>query len=307
MFTYGVLAQAVQKWSLLLMTPALLSQPISSQPRVPRLEIEAPPELAAARARLNSFDTSRLAGVMRLLEIDEPGPAIHVVLASDTSNLARQAPSSVAGFAVAEESLVVLFPSRSPTYPEDTLEDVLHHEVAHVMIARAAGGKPVPRWFHEGLAMAAERTWGLEDQTRLLQEVTFVTPTDLASLNTLFEQDEGSRTRAYTLSGAFVRDLMQQHGSAAPGRVLAGMAAGASFDAAFTDAMGGTVATEEAAFWERHRFWSRWGPFFTTTTALWMGVTVLALIAFVRRRRKNAELRKRWEEQDSRRSTETDD
>ena len=101
---------------------------------------------------------------MRLLRLDDPGGAIRVVLASDTSDWARQVPPTTAGFAVGEDSLVVLFPSRSLTYPHDTLEDVLHHEVAHVLIARAAGGRPVPRWFHEGLAMTAERTWGFEDR-----------------------------------------------------------------------------------------------------------------------------------------------
>ena len=159
---------------------------------------------------------------MQLLRIDDPGPAIRVVLASDTSDWARQVPSSIAGFAVAEDNLVVLFPSRSPTYPQDTLEDVLHHEVAHVLIARAAGGRPVPRWFDEGLAMAAERTWSLEDDARLLQELTFVEPTPLDELNALFERDDAGRTRAYAVRRVRSRPDAQ-HGSSAPGEILARM------------------------------------------------------------------------------------
>jgi hypothetical protein len=269
---------------------------------VPQLDVEAPPldaTLAAARARLESFDRTRLRGVMRLLGLEDPGPAIHVVLASETSEWAHEVPPSTAGFAVGEDSLVVLFPSRSPTYPHDTLEDVLHHEVAHVLITRAAGGKPLPRWFQEGLAMAAERTWGLEDQARLLQELTFVEPTRLDEVNALFTQDDASRIRAYTLAGAFVRDLIRQYGTSAPAELLARMSAGASFDDAFEGVIGHGVADEEAAFWNRHRFWSRWGPFFTTTDALWMSVTLLALYAIFRRRRQRAALRKRWEEEDA--------
>jgi hypothetical protein len=235
---------------------------------------------------------------MQLLRINDPGPAIRVVLASETSDWARQVPSSIAGFAVADDSLVVLFPSRSPRYPQDSLEDVLHHEVAHVLIARAANGRPVPRWFDEGLAMAAERTWSLEDQARLLQELTFVEPTDLDDVNALFERDDASRTRAYTLSGAFVRDLMRQHGSSAPGDILSRITERVWFDEAFAQVIGHSVADEETAFWNRHRFWTRWGPFLTTTPALWMGVTVLALVAIFRRRQKNAALRRRWEEED---------
>jgi hypothetical protein len=277
---------------------AAAAQPSSGVGPVPRLNIEAPAELAAARARLESFDSARLRGVMQLLRIDDPGPAIRVVLATETSDWARQVPSSTAGFAVGEDNLVVLFPSRSPTYPEDSLEDVLHHEVAHVLIARAAGGKPVPRWFDEGLAMAAERTWSLEDEARQLQELTFVAPTDLDDVNALFEQGEGARIRAYTLAGAFVRDLMRRHGSSAPGEILARMASGIWFDEAFAQVIGHSVTDEEAAFWNRHQFWSRWLPFLTTTTALWMGVTVLALVAFIRRRQKNAAIRRRWKDED---------
>src|SRR5260221_12929124 len=76
---------------------AAAAQPSSGVGAVPRLNIEAPAELAAARARLASFGSSRLLGVMRLLRIDDPGPAIRVVLATETSEWARQVPPSTAG------------------------------------------------------------------------------------------------------------------------------------------------------------------------------------------------------------------
>ena len=107
-------------------------------------------------------------------------------------------------------------------------------------------------------------------------------------VNALFTGDDGARLRAYTLAGAFVRDLIRQHGSSAPAELLARMAAGASFDAAFTQVIGHGVADEEAAFWNRHRFWTRWGPFLTTADALWMMMTLLAIYAIFRRRQQRA-------------------
>jgi hypothetical protein len=47
------------------------------------------------------------------------------------------------------------------------LEAVLCHEVAHILIARAADGRAVPRWFNEGLAVVAERAWHFEDRWQL--------------------------------------------------------------------------------------------------------------------------------------------
>jgi hypothetical protein len=264
---------------------------------VPQLNIEAPEELAAARTRLESFDTGRLGGVMRLVGLDVAGEPIRVVLAPEASTLAKQAPPPIAGFAAAGENLIVLFPARSPAYPDDTLEDVLHHEVAHVLMARAARGAPLPLWFHEGLAVLAERTWQLEDQARLLRELLLVSRTPLDRVDALFAADAGSRARAYTLSAAFVRDVMRRYGGDAPGNILRRVGRGEPFETAFAQVTGESVSAAEITFWNGHRFWTTIGPFLTTETALWMIVTMVGLYAIIRRRQQRAAQRKRWEEQ----------
>ncbi len=58
------------------------------------------------------------------------------------------------------------------------------------------------------------------------------------------------------------------------------------------------LADAQEAFWDRHRFWSRWGLFLTSSTALWMAVSLIALYAVLRRRQKSAELRRRWAEEE---------
>jgi hypothetical protein len=263
---------------------------------IPQLIIEAPEELAAARARLESFDTGRLRGVMHLVGLDAPGDPIHVILAPEGSPLARQAPPPIAGFASLDENLIVLFPARSPAYPHDTLEDVLHHEVAHVLISRAARGAPVPRWFHEGLAVLAERTWRFEDDARLLRELVLVSPISLDRLDALFAEDGVSRARAYTLAAAFVRDINRRHGADAAARILRRVGGGDTFERAFAQATGESVSAAEIAFWNGHRFWTSIGPFLTTQTALWMIVTIVGIYAIIRRRQQRAAQRARWEE-----------
>jgi len=262
---------------------------------IPQLEIDAPEELAAARTRLESFDTSRLRGVMRLVGLDEAGDPIRVVLVPERSPLAQKASHSTAGYALPEEDLIVLFPARSPRYPDDTLEDVLHHEVAHVLMARASREAGLPLWFHEGLAVLAERTWGLEDQARLLREVILVSRTPLDRVDAMFAADEGSRARAYTLAAAFVRDLIRRHGADAPGNILRRVGRGEAFERAFASVTGESVPEAEIVFWNRHRFWTSIGPFLTTQTALWMIVTLVAVVAIIRRRQQRGERRKRWD------------
>jgi hypothetical protein len=262
----------------------------------PELRIEAPPELSAEKSRLESFESKRLADVVRLIGLRNPGPPIHIELASDSSDWARSVPKWTAGFARQDE--VVIFPSRSPTYPDSTLDDVLRHEVAHALIWRASSGRPIPRWFNEGLAMAAERGWKFRDQTQLFIQLVSGARPSLHELDRLFEGGQADQSRAYLLSGALIQDLLTKHGDAVGGRILEQVKMGASFETAFRDVAGQSTSATEAEFWKRQRVWTTWIPVVFSQETLWMVITLLALVAIQRRRKRNAEIRKRWEEEE---------
>ncbi|HSF38739.1 MAG TPA: hypothetical protein VLT87_03035, partial [Thermoanaerobaculia bacterium] len=121
----------------------------------PRLEVEAPPGLEPAARRIRDFPLEELESAQRLTGLADPGPPIRVILAPEGSGLALAVPPWVSGYAYSDRGIVVLLPSRTPSYPDSSLEDLLRHEVAHVLIARASGNRPLPRWFHEGTAMIA--------------------------------------------------------------------------------------------------------------------------------------------------------
>lgn len=263
----------------------------------PTLSIYAPPDLAAARSRMAAFDPRPLAGIIRTVGLDAAGPPIDVVLAGEDSDAARSASPWTAGFAIGNAGLIVLFPSRSPVYPHDTLEDVLRHEVAHVLISRAAGGQPVPRWFHEGLAVAVERPWDLEDRSRLLWELVAGPRLTLREIDALFDGPPSAQSRAYSLAAAFVRDFIREHGAAAPAGILRLVRDGEHFDAAVTRVAGRPLGVLEDGFWDRQRVWTVWVPFVTSGNVLWLLVIVVAALAVWRRRRQSKEIRRRWDEE----------
>src|SRR5438132_7235917 len=115
----------------------------------------------------------------------DPGPVIKVVLAPENSDLARRVSPWIAGFATGGSDIVI-FPARSPSYPHGTLEDVLRHEVAHILIERASAGRPIPRWFNEGFAMTVEHAWRFEDQTQVLYQLVLGSRTNLTDMDRLF-------------------------------------------------------------------------------------------------------------------------
>jgi hypothetical protein len=167
-----------------------------------------------------------------------------------------------------------------------------------VLIARASGGRPLPRWFHEGLAMIAGLSWGLEERSRLTLALLADRTVSLDELDRRFAGDQGTVQRAYTVAGAFVRDLVQRHGTAAPGRILTGVADGLSFEEAFRRATGMPLAAAAGDFWARQTFWYRWVPLLTSSVTLWILVTLLALWAMRKRRARDTAQRRLWEEED---------
>ena len=283
--------QAIALWASLLT--------FAAGPETLKLEIQAPPELAIVRMRLDALPAGSLSDIPNFLGITNAAPAIQVVLLPETSDLARNVMPWISGFAVGESSLVVLFPARSPGYPDDTLEDVLRHEIAHVLIWRAAGGGWVPRWFDEGLAMEVERERRWRDQTQLFYQLMTGGETDLQHLDRLFSGGLGDQTRAYALAGAFVHTLLQQYGAAVSRQILMRIHDRTEFDAAFTEITGATPSHAEEEFWRHQRIWTSWIPIITSVTTLWLAVTLLALAAIYMRRRRNREIEKAWEKEES--------
>lgn len=283
---------------VLFLLPAL---PVPALAQVPQLLVEAPPALEQVAARIRSLAPGRLEDASRLAGLFRAGPPVRVILAPEGSPLAASVPPWVSGFADPAAGVVVLMPARAPSYPDSSLDDLLRHEVAHVLIGRAAGGRPVPRWFQEGLAMIAGQSWGLEDRGRLTLALFADRRVPLSELDGHFAGGQGTVQRAYTVAGAFVRDLVERHGPRAPGEILSGLADGLSFPEAYRRATGETLAAAEDSFWDRQTFWYRWVPLLTSSVTLWLAITLLAVGAMAKRRARDAAQRRLWEEEEEER------
>jgi hypothetical protein len=269
----------------------------------PLVVVEAPASLAGEAAQVRGFPATTLQPVLHLVGLEGPGeagPPITVVLAPEDSPEARSAPPWVTGYAHGESSIVVLLPARVPRYPDRSLAGLYRHEIAHVLIDRAAAGAEVPRWFHEGVAMAAGREWGLEDRTRLAFAVLVKGEVPLERLDRAFAGGENEVAAAYALAEDLVQDLLARHRSAEPltAAILRGMREGETFEASFQAATGESLAAAEASYWKRRTFWNRWVPIVASSATLWILITGLALVAFQRRRARDARIRQLWEEED---------
>ena len=271
----------------------------ADEPRLPELQIEAPPELAPLAARLQTFDRRRLLPAMELFGLDDPGPPIKVLIVPEGSPAARRAPSWAMAYAVGNAGLVVMIPSRIPSYPDGDFDQVLVHEIAHVLVARAAGRYGVPRWLNEGLAVIAAREWRFEDRGRLVLEAFRSRRASMSDVELEFSGGQHRSATAYAVSVAFVRYLLDKEGERTAAKILDHVAEGKTFRRAFRAATGRSLQSVEADFWADFDFWNRWVPFLTSSTALWMFVVFVALLAFRRRREKDEELRQIWDAEEA--------
>ena len=244
--------------------------------------------LDGAAASAPSFVIEPQTGLERFAHELEKTPRSRLAAA------ARDVPTWAAGYASGPDG-IVLIPTRTPSYPDGSLESVLVHEATHIFVARALRGRSVPHWFNEGVAMTAAHEWDVEDRAMLVLELLPWRTVGLADLDALFDEGAGRARRAYTISGSFVGDFVEREGDEAPGRILSLVAQGLSFEEAFARATGLTLGAAEASFWSRQNLWYRWVPLLTSTFTLWTGITLLALWAVKKRREKDARVRERWE------------
>ena len=261
----------------------------------PDLLIEAPPALSGVADEVRAIGDGDFSGALLLTGLMGFSSPIRVVLAPGDSPVSRQTPTWVSGFAVGDSRTIVLFPDRVSRYPDDSLRTLVHHEVAHVLVAEAARDRPVPRWFNEGVATVAAREWGIEDRARYAAAVVGRGPRNADALDQGFADGGRRVTRSYALSGAFVRWIRAEYGDFVTARILELLGRDMPFREAFVRATGDTLERAEHRFFVREALWHTWVPFLTSTGVLWAAITALAIVAIRRRRTKSAAMRQRWQ------------
>jgi len=259
------------------------------------LLVTAPPELDWARDRVEAMSLDALAADLDRAGLPLPAD-IDVLLLPDADPRAATVPDWVVGLAFGQREIVV-FPERVLPYPYDSLESVVRHETVHLALNVRAGGHPLPRWLHEGLAMTVDTGWGADGQLRLLLGAMGSPRT--ADLARLFASgNRGEATDAYGLSAALVADIQQRHGHAAPAAIAGRVGTGTPFAEAFRLETGETPDAAAARAWAGYRRVAAWVPALTSATALWAGILTLAFVAFLVRARRRALRRQAWDDED---------
>ena len=257
--------------------------------------VRAPASLDVVAERVRAMEWPALEEALVRAGL-EPPPRVRVTLVAEDDPGARATPSWIVGQALGSLD-VVIFPARVGVYPYGSLESVLWHEVVHLALSSQARGHPLPRWFHEGVAMSVERGWGVTSQLRL--GLAVAGEPELADLGRLFHSNaEPETARAYLLASTLIADLRQRHGAAAPGAIVGLAARGIPFPRAFELHTGETPEAAAARVWRHYRGWTSWIPVVTGAPALWIAILGLAMIAFVASQARRRRRRQLWDDEE---------
>ena len=228
-----------------------------------------------------------------------PAALYHMVLIppgaagdSDLVRLDRAAPPWAAGFMIPERRIGAIRIAAASRYPYGTLESVLAHEAAHLLVHDAAGDL-VPRWFDEGVATWQGRRWTLEDAMIYSRSLLTSDLPPLAALDTSFTGSEWEAQRAYAAAFSFVAWTVRRHGADALGAVVRATRR-RGFAGAWLATTGEPLARSESAWRRESLLRYRWVPIVMTSSTLWAAISLLALGAGIRKRAQARRARALW-------------
>jgi hypothetical protein len=208
----------------------------------------------------------------------------------------RTLPGYATGVAYPAEGLILLSLTEPESWLRSDIDRVLVHELSHVALHRAVGGRPVPRWFTEGVAIHEAGEHSLE-RVRVLWGGTLrgeLIP--LAQLSQSFPARHGDVSLAYAQSADLVGHLVRgDQGRRRFRALVARLRGGEPFEQAF-------VAAYRMPLWRSEQQWRRelvqrfgsWPSILSGLTAVWALAALLLVVGYVRVRKRQRETLKRW-------------
>lgn len=194
----------------------------------------------------------------------------------------------------------ILIARHGPDGAPTNLEELLRHEMAHVILYRATDGAELPRWFHEGVAESFNGTISFSRAQTLASAVFGPGVPDLERLEESFHGSDGPEV---AVAYAAARDLVEYMRSADSSgmqlrQVFTALRSGKRFEVAVIRSYG--VGVEEiVAEWRKGlpgRF--IWYPLAASGGFPFILVAPLVGVAWIRRRRLVARGYRRLELED---------
>ena len=212
----------------------------------------------------------------------------------------RLSPDWSAGFVDLYNNVIVIKSASLESPSAKGVVTIFCHELTHLLLKAYLGDDyfALPYWFNEGIAMREAKEWRLSDALYLVRKGMVGSLIPLEKLSTSFPEEEGEVHLAYLESLNFILYLQERFGEGFIPQLLRRVKETGFFELSFF-ALTGEQWSEVEGKWRRDlEYRYRWVPWITSTSTLWIMGTILFIIGYLKKRRRQREVIKKWEEED---------
>lgn len=280
---------------------ALTALSAVAQPRTRTLDpypvtIRYEPRYGRVAQKVDQITREELPRLMAELGLEHLSP-IEIVVTDDARaydrSLTSELPNWGVAFAILEEQRILVDVHKA-TRAYNSLDEVVPHELSHLLARQRVPDAELPIWFSEGLAQWQAREWSLVDAWQLMQGVWTGSAPRVDDLGRTYPGEEARAQDAYRVSYAAFTYLFEDVGFAKLPEFLSAVEARGSFALGFRDYWGFGVADFAAYFqddierrYKSKAFALQNGPLFGFAALVFVAVIIRQTI---KRRRKFAQL-----------------
>ena len=270
-------------------------------------EVYSPEEKSRVALKLSARAQKSSKTIARRLGVDVGGP-VQIYLPPTQRAFESMQPGTPPDWADAtaypSQGLIYLRPPRVRGQGDEPLEQVLDHELVHILLGRAFAPERPPSWLQEGAAQVLAGQYGPAAQKKQASKVIGASGMPLSQLETGFPADPHQASAAYALSADFVSWLQQQYGPDVLRRMVSDSRRGASFQRSVESATRTPMEILEKEWRATHaRGSALWWSAVTSEESVWAYMGMLALFAVVIARyrvwRRTRRVIAEWREQEA--------
>lgn len=227
-----------------------------------------------------------------------PPDTIRIIIAATNQEFQTLTQGAIpdwgAGCAIPDESLIVL---KSPRIAgsNEHLQEVVVHELSHIVLHQALRGADVPRWLDEGFAMHESREWHVWQRLMLTFTIlsdTLIPLRDIRYVNSFSEQ---KAQLAYLESSLAVRFILSRYGQDGLQHLIRRITETDTIDGAFMDVLGIGLGEFEREWRKDLRRQYGWGAISSEIISFWFIAALVFLAAYWSKRRQARLIVQRWE------------
>jgi hypothetical protein len=202
-----------------------------------------------------------------------------------------------AGLALLEQAKIVL---KSPKYMpvNKPFRELIGHELAHIMLYRASGGRWLPRWIQEGFAMNVSGEWHIGLDISVAKAAWTGNLLALPQIENLSNFKSARVDLAYSESYLAVSRLIRQSDPYVLSDLLEMYRKSGDFYGSWKTVFGQDyltwISNWLASISRQYHFF----VFIIDSQMFWIGLVVLFVLLFIYKKRQNAKTKKRWEREE---------